>query len=124
MKILGTDFVLFSVTDLANAVAFYRDKLGLPCEMYSEQYKWAEFNCGNVTLSLQGKSQQGEEKDRGQIALAVEDVALAHREMKDKGVDVLEEPVDYGVCQAFRVLDPDKNLVILHKRADGTFGQG
>jgi predicted enzyme related to lactoylglutathione lyase len=54
----------------------------------------------------------------------VEDVHAACAELKNKGVRVLAEPVDYGVCCAVEVLDPDGNTVILHKRADGTFGQG
>ena len=124
MKIRGTDFVLFSVSNLEKAVEFYRDKLGLPCEMYSEKYQWAEFNCGNVTLSLQGNALSKGDIGRGKIGLAVEDISNACEELKTNGVAVLEEPVDYGVCQAVRVNDPDQNLVILHKRADGTFGQG
>jgi hypothetical protein len=52
MKIRGTDFVMFQVSDLARAAAFYRETLVLPQEIYSEEYRWAEFNCGNVTLAL------------------------------------------------------------------------
>ena len=54
MKIRGTDFVMFQVTDLPKAARFYRETLGLTQEVYSdsEEGGWAEFNCGNVTLSL------------------------------------------------------------------------
>jgi Glyoxalase/Bleomycin resistance protein/Dioxygenase superfamily len=54
MKIRGTDFVMFPVSDLARAAKFYREVLGLPQEIYSEEWQWAEFNCGNVILSLKG----------------------------------------------------------------------
>ena len=54
MKIRGTDFVVYQVSDLARAAAFYRETLGLPQEVFSEDDQWAEFNCGNVTLSLHG----------------------------------------------------------------------
>jgi catechol 2,3-dioxygenase-like lactoylglutathione lyase family enzyme len=54
MKIRGTDFVLYNVSDLHAAVIFYRDVLGLPLELCSDEWQWAEFNCGNVTLALHG----------------------------------------------------------------------
>jgi hypothetical protein len=44
-------------------------------------------------------------------------------QLKDKGVRILGEPVDYGVCCAVEILDPDGNTIIIHKRADGTCGQ-
>lgn len=123
MKIRGTDFVMFQVSDLARAAAFYRETLGLSQEVYSEEDQWAEFNCGNVTLSLHGGRALQEKNAGGRIALAVEDVPAAYGELKSKGARVADEPVNYGVCQAFEVLDPDGNTIILHKRADGTFGQ-
>jgi predicted enzyme related to lactoylglutathione lyase len=122
MKIRGTDFVVYPVSDLGRAAAFYRDTLGLPQEIYSEEYQWAEFNCGNVTLSLHGGMKLPPEMAGGRIALAVEDVPAAYAELKSKGARIVGEPVDYTVCQAVEVLDPDGNTVILHHRADGTFG--
>jgi len=114
---------MFQVSDLATAAAFYRETLGLAQEIYSEESPWAEFNCGNVTLALNGGEKRSEKTAGGRIALAVEDVHAAYAELKSKGARVAGEPVDYGVCQAFQVLDPDGNSVILHRRADGTFGQ-
>lgn len=122
MKIRGTDFVKFQVTDLARAAAFYRETLGLEQEIYDEESQWAEFDCGNVTLSLQGKSALPGGTGGGRIALAVEDVNAACAELKRKGAR-FGEPVDYGVCQAAEVPDPDGNIVYLHHRADGSFGQ-
>ena len=123
MRIRGIDFVIFQVSDLARAAAFYRDTLGLPQEVFSEEDHWAEVNCGNVTLSLKGGAPLPEAAAEGRIALAVEDVHAAYVELKSKGAHVAGEPVDYGVCHTFQVLDPDGNTVILHRRADGTIGQ-
>ncbi len=122
MKILGTDFIMYLVTDLARAAKFYRETLGLPQEIYSEEGQWAEFNCGNVTLSLKGGSKPAEVALGARIALAVDDIHAAHEELKRQGVRILSPPTDYAVCWAMEVLDPDGNLVILHRRADGTFG--
>ena len=116
MKIHGTDFVMYLVSDLARAARFYREVLGLPQELYSEEWQWAEFNCGNLTLALKGGEKLPETILGGRVALAVDDISAAHEELKQKGVRVLSEPRDYGVCWAMEILDPDGNLVILHKR--------
>ena len=84
MKVRGTDFVMYQVSDLARAARFYRETLGLSQTLYSEEWQWAE--------------------------------------LKGKGALAVGEPVDYSVCCAVEVRDPDGNTVILHKRADGTFG--
>ena len=122
MKIRGTDFVMYLVSDLARATSFYREILGLPQEVYSEEGQWAEFNCGNLTLSLKGGEKLSAVISGGRIALAVDDIHAAHEEMKKRGVRIVSEPHDYSVCWAMEILDPDGNLVILHKRADGTVG--
>ncbi|MGA2749407.1 MAG: VOC family protein [Verrucomicrobiota bacterium] len=122
MKIRGTDFVVYPVSDLARAASFYREILGLPQEVYSEEWKWAEFNCGNITLALKAGENLPEVITGGRIALAVDDIHAAHQEMQKRGVRVVSEPHDYSVCWAMEILDPDGNLVILHKRADGTSG--
>jgi predicted enzyme related to lactoylglutathione lyase len=122
MKILGTDFVVYQVADLARAASFYREVLNLPQEMYSQAWEWAEFDCGNVTLALHGGLQQSETISGGLIALAVDDVPGACAELKRNGVRIVKEARDYSVCWAAEILDLDGNHVILHKRADGTFG--
>ena len=122
MKIRGTDFVMYLVSDLTRAATFYRDVLGLPQEVYSEEWKWAEFDCGNITLALKAGEKLPEVITGGRIALAVDDIHAAHEEMKRRDVRIASEPRDYTVCWAMQILDPDGNLVILHKRADGTFG--
>ena len=122
MKIRGTDFVMYLVSDLARAAGFYRDVLGLPQGFYSEEWKWAEFDCGNVTLALKAGEKLPDVITGGRIALAVDDIHAAHEEMRERGVRVVSEPHDYSVCWAMEILDPDGNLVILHQRADGTSG--
>ncbi|MGA2862987.1 MAG: VOC family protein [Verrucomicrobiota bacterium] len=123
MKIRGTDFVMYQVSDLAAAARFYRDTLGLPQEVYSEEWQWAEFNCGNVTLALHGGVKLPAEIAGGRVALAVEDVQAAYDELKQKGVRTAGGPQDFKVCCALEVPDPDGNTVILHRRADGSWGQ-
>jgi len=122
MKIRGTDFVMFAVSDLDRAVKFYRDVLGLPQEVYSTEWQWAEFNCGNVTLSLKGGESVPKAGSGGHIALAVDDVQAACEDLKRRGVRVGKGVQDFECCQTVEIFDPDGNRVILHHRADGTFG--
>jgi predicted enzyme related to lactoylglutathione lyase len=122
MKIRGTDFVMYLVSDLARAASFYRDVLGLPQAIYSEEGKWAEFDCGNITLALKAGEKLPAVITGGRIALAVDDLQTAYEELKQRGVRVVSGPHDYSVCRAMEILDPDGNLVILHQRADGTVG--
>ncbi len=122
MKIRGVDFVMYQVTDLARAAAFYRDTLGLPQEIYSEEWQWAEFNCGNLTLALHG-GRPSPTVGGARLALAVDDIHAAYAELKKQGARVQNEPADHGVCWHVDVLDPDGNPLILHHRTDGSFGQ-
>ena len=112
---------MFQVSDLAIAARFYRETLGLPQEVFNEEWQWAEFNCGNVTLGLHGNAKPPGSSSTARIALAVENVQAAWNELKQRGVPV-GDPQDFKVCQAVEVQDPDGNTVILHHRADGTFG--
>ena len=123
MHIRGTDFVMFQVSDLARACAFYRDLLGLRQDLYSEEYQWAEFDAGNVTLSLHGNAKPAGAAAGGRIAFAVADIHAAYRELQAKATAILKPPFDHSCCWHLELEDPDGNLVILHQRADGTFGQ-
>lgn len=123
MKIRGTDFVMFQVSELTRAVKFYRDVLGLKQEILSEEYQWAEFNCGNLTLAIKGGAKPAEIAAGARLALAVEDIAAAHEELKKRGATIVLPPQDHGCCRHLEVADPDGHVVILHRRADGTSGQ-
>ena len=119
MEVKGTDFVLYLVSDIERASRFYRETLGLKQELYSAEHNWAEFNCGNVTLALRGG--QNELGMKGCIALAIDNIQEAHEELKTKNANLVGTPEIYSCCSHIEVLDPDGNLVMLHKRADGTF---
>lgn len=114
--------MVYPVSDLTRAAGFYREILGLPQGMFSKAWQWAEFDCGNVTLALHGGNELPGPISGGCIALAVEDVPAACAELRQSGVRISKEPQDYSVCWAMEILDPDGNPIILHKRADETFG--
>jgi predicted enzyme related to lactoylglutathione lyase/DNA gyrase inhibitor GyrI len=122
VRVRGIDFVLYPVGNLAKAAAFYREVLGLKQELYSEEWHWAEFSCGNLTLALKGDEPRAAGDPGPRLALAVEDVPTACTVLKNQGARVVSEPMDYGCCCAAEILDPDGNRLILHHRADGSVG--
>ena len=125
MHVRGTDFVMFSVSDIARSVQFYRDVLGLRCDVESVADKWAEFDCGNVTLSLNGTQATGVTKAGGRIALAVDSVYHAYDELAKRGIKLDGPPVDYGV--SIRVSNFERHAnAIINRRAvqfDPSFGE-
>ena len=122
MKIRGADFFAYLVSDLKKSAAFYRDVLGLPQTEYKEEWQWAEFNCGNVTLTLYGGITLPDTVLGGRIALSVDDIHKAHRTLKERGVEILKPPYELSGCWHLEILDPDKNMIIIHHRKDGTTG--
>ncbi|MFA6536312.1 MAG: VOC family protein [Candidatus Paceibacterota bacterium] len=119
MKIKGTDFVLYNVTDYERAVKFYRDVLGLKFVSEYGGY-WGEFDAGNVVLAIHANKQPI--KGGSAVALAVDDVDKFVKTLKDKGVKISEEPSETEVCFIATICDPDNNEIILHQRKDGTVG--
>lgn len=124
MTIKGIDFILYNVSDYQQALAFYRNMLGLKL---TEEYGgfWLEFEVGNITLALR-VPHPGDTLDTRPggcaIALAVEDIKATIEELRQKGVRIIAEPKESGVCFMAEIADPDNNLIILHQRKDGTAG--
>jgi predicted enzyme related to lactoylglutathione lyase len=114
----GTDFVAVSSKDLPTAVDFYEHKLGLPRSVYLEERNYAEFETGNLTLSVIDAEKMGmEHQVRGHhIALHVADVEQARKALEDRGVQFEGEIFDTGVCHMAFFRDPDGNPFMLHRR--------
>ncbi len=77
--ITRVDFVGVPTHDLPKAVEFYGDTLGLERSVYLQERNYAEFETGNLTLSVIDAEKMGLEHVpvRSGIALHVEDVAAA-----------------------------------------------
>jgi catechol 2,3-dioxygenase-like lactoylglutathione lyase family enzyme len=113
MQVEQVDFVTVPTRDVARAVAFYRDVLGLPESEFSE----GEVEAANVTLGFWDPAADGEEfvPNTAGVGLRVPDVAVAVDEVKAAGGEVLGVE-DTGVCHMGFVKDPDGNVLILHRR--------
>jgi catechol 2,3-dioxygenase-like lactoylglutathione lyase family enzyme len=116
--ITGTDFVGMPTRDLETAVAFYGDTLGLRRSVYLPDRNFAEFETGNLTLSVFNAEKFGldHHQNLNAIALQVGDVQQARAELEGRGVEFSGETLDTGVCHMAFFADPDGNALMLHHR--------
>ncbi len=116
--VTGVDFVPLSTHDLEAAVEFYGTTLGLPCSVHIEERHYAEFETGNLTLSVIDAEQMGLKHHilGTAIALHVEDVAAARGTLEERGVVFHGDTLDTGVCHMAFFNDPAGNALMLHHR--------
>ena len=114
----GVDFVAFQTTDFDRAMTFYGETLGLPRSVHMPDRGFAEFETGNLTLSIIDSEKMGMEHhpSLGPVALHVDDVAQARAQLKGDGVTFRGEVLDTGVCHMAFFADPDGNALMLHHR--------
>ncbi|HET8979954.1 MAG TPA: VOC family protein [Solirubrobacteraceae bacterium] len=116
--ITGVDFVPIPTRDLDAAVHFYGEVLGLERSVYMPDRHFAEFETGNVTLSLANFEKMGMEHRASPNALAlhVEDMEAARARLEQAGVTFQGDTFDTGVCHMAFFADPDGNALMLHHR--------
>src|SRR5579875_2643218 len=116
--ITGVDFIGLPTHDLPAAVEFYGGTLGLRRAVYMPERNFAEFETGNLTLSLMDAEAMGlpHVTCANTVALHVEDVAAARAELQDRGVEFTGDTLDTGVCHMAFFQDPDGNALMLHHR--------
>ena len=116
--ITGVDFVALPTHDIDASVAFYGDTLGLPRSVFMRERNYAEFETGNLTLSVIDAEKMGLEHhvQRTEIALHVDDVGEARKELEARGVAFRGDTFDTGVCHMAFFNDPEGNALMLHHR--------
>ena len=114
----GVDFVGMPTRDLAKAASFYGEILGLPRSVYYEERNYAEFETGNLTLSVYNAEKMGLEHhvSPNPAAPHVDDVARARGLLEDRGVSLQGDILDTGVCHMAFFSDHDGDAVMLHHR--------
>jgi predicted enzyme related to lactoylglutathione lyase len=114
----GVDFVSVPTKDLEQAVEFYGTTLGLRRSAYRPERHFAEFETGNLTLSLINAERMGLEHhvSRNPIALHVDDIESARDDLEQAGVTFHGDTLNTGVCHMAFFSDPDGNALMLHHR--------
>jgi predicted enzyme related to lactoylglutathione lyase len=116
--VTGVDFVPIPTLDLERAVAFYGDTLGLRRSVYRPERNFAEFETGNLTLSVINAEAMGlgHHPVQTHIALHVDDMEAARAQLRQRGVEFEGDTFDTGVCHMAFFRDPDGNALMLHHR--------
>jgi len=115
--ITGVDFVSIPTHDLEAAVQFYGQTLGMPRSMYRKDRNFAEFETGNLTLSIIDAEAMGlEHHPTRNLALQVQDVEQVRGMLEERGVQFQGDTFDTGVCHMAFFADPDGNQLMLHHR--------
>ena len=108
-----TDYVSLPVGDLARAVAFYGETLGIERNPKAPESN-PEFETGNLTISL--REEPGAAPSTGYVALRVADVDAARKQLLELGIEIHGETFDTGVCHIAFFADPDGNRLSIHRR--------
>ena len=117
--VTGCDFVSVPTQDLDAAVEFYGTMLGLERSVYRPERNFAEFETGDVTLTVVDPRRMGIgdfKPNANHLALHVEDVAAARSQLEERGVSFMGDTFDTGVCHMAFFTDPDGNALMLHHR--------
>ena len=116
--ITGVDFAPVPTRDLESAAEFYGSTLGLERSVYAPERHYAEFETGNLTLSVYDPAAMGLEyaPNTNPLALHVGDVGEARASLEQAGVTFSGDTLDTGVCHMAFFADPDGNPLMLHHR--------
>jgi catechol 2,3-dioxygenase-like lactoylglutathione lyase family enzyme len=121
--VTGVDFVAVPSTDWERSRVFYVDTLGLR----PDETSGGEFWVGETCFGIYEPTTFGMEfapQTTAHLALHVDDIEAARKELEAKGVVFNGETFDTGVCHMAFFADPDGNALMLHHRyaphADGT----
>jgi predicted enzyme related to lactoylglutathione lyase len=115
--ITGVDFVAIPTHDVAAAADFYGNTLGLHRSIYNPEHNFAEFETGNLTLSVINAEAMGlEHHAQRHVALHVDDVPEVRSLLEERGVRFNGDTLDTGVCHMAFFDDPDGNSLMLHHR--------
>jgi predicted enzyme related to lactoylglutathione lyase len=119
VMIKGVKFASIPVRDQDKALAFYTEKLGLKVvtdSLFDGKQRWIELAIPRAETKLVLWTGEGQEKMIGgfmNITFMADDVMATAKEMKDKGVEFVQEPqkADWGTAAIFK--DVDGNQFVL-----------
>jgi predicted enzyme related to lactoylglutathione lyase len=118
MAITRVAFLMYPVTDIARAAAFYRDSLGLkqtaPVGQAGEAGMWIEFDVHGTTFGIGNFEQAGKPGTAESLALEVDDIAAFRQELAERGLNS-SDPYETPICWISAINDPDGNRIYLHQ---------
>jgi len=113
--IKGLDFVAVPSRDAERSKKFYTETLGLKPDDNAKYDVWAGQTCFGIWEPVKMGMQFAPQKN-AHLALHVDDVDKARKELEAKGVKFANQTLDTGVCHMALFTDPDGNDLMLHHR--------
>ena len=121
MKFKEFSFVAYATDDVPRSRAFYEGVLGLkPINVWEgADSAFIEYEVGSNTLAIgKGAPNFKPGKTGATIALEVEDIDAAVKELKSKNVKFLMDAYDGPACTMVLIEDPDGNQIMVHRRKE------
>jgi predicted enzyme related to lactoylglutathione lyase len=117
--IKGVKFVSIPVTDQERALAFYTQKLGMRVVTdapFDEKQRWIELGIPRAETRVVLFTAPGQEKLIGafmNLSFATDDVEATAKQLKERGVEFVQEPekADWGTAAIFK--DSEGNQFVL-----------
>ncbi|MDD5350771.1 MAG: VOC family protein [Chthoniobacteraceae bacterium] len=109
-------FVVYPVSDMARARAFYADVLELQ-ETSNWENIWVEYDIGHGTLAITNSFPERQPGAKGALlGIEVKDLDAVAALLAKKGIAWSSGPFDTPVCRGASIKDPEGNELILHQR--------
>ncbi len=110
---MRVNYAIVFVSDMARAVSFYRDTIGLPLRF--ESPGWTEFATDGATLALHASEATSSQKDdpqrvpagRCRPGLGVANLDEFHNRMLERNVPCIQAPTNVFGARVAQYLDPD-----------------
>jgi catechol 2,3-dioxygenase-like lactoylglutathione lyase family enzyme len=114
----GVDFITLATKDIEAAEKFYGETLGLDFGKRYGKMPGVEYETGSLTIAILQSEAFGMEYavHKNPVALHVDDVEAARKELESRGVEFAADTLDSGVCHMAFFSDPDGNALMLHNR--------
>jgi catechol 2,3-dioxygenase-like lactoylglutathione lyase family enzyme len=118
VNVTGVDFICIPTQDFDRAREFYGEVLGLEQSKQWGNMPGQEYETGSLTIAVMQSDAFGIEFRNHSlpVALHVDDVEAARKELEAKGVKFGADTMDSGVCHMAHFRDPDGNVLMLHHR--------
>lgn len=118
------NYAIVFVSDMNQAVSFYRDVIGLPLRF--ESPGWTEFATDGATLALHASDASDAEKDDPQTragrcrpGLSVADLDEFHKRMIENKVPCIQEPTETFGVRIAQYADPDGLVISVSEERRG-----
>ena len=110
-------FIFYPIKDVAVARKFYGGLLGLRVGLeieFAPGQWWIEYDIAGQALAISNAMPDG--KPQASLTLEVADLDASLKTVKEAGVPLAFDVMEFPPCRMFAIKDPDGNQIGLHQR--------